>query len=300
MPEIRPKIQTGYRVGKLTVGSRTEQRKSGYTVWQCSCDCGGEIFLDTRCLQRGTVTDCGCATAVKPGMIDLTGKRFGRLVCVRLAEEKDNSGNTQWVCRCDCGNTCLAALHQLRSGYKKSCGCLGHPPIKDYIGKRFNKLTVIEYAGKQNGMHRWRCVCDCGRETVVGQTRLQSGKTKSCGCLNRSRVRKPVKKIKIKIENPRGLVDGTCVPALVARMSNPPIASNTSGYNGVYKNSNGTWSAQITFKRKTYYLGSFTDIQDAVAARKQSEEMYEDFISWYNEQHRETADTAVSAPAALV
>lgn len=43
-------------------------------------------------------------------------------------------------------------------------------------------LTVLEYAGKQGGMHRWRCLCDCGKESIVGQTLLQSGKNKSCGC----------------------------------------------------------------------------------------------------------------------
>ena len=54
-----------------------------------------------------------------------------------------------------------------------------------------------------------------------------------------------------------------------ARMSRPPISSNTSGYNGVYCNKSGKWVAQITFKGKTYYLGSFDDIQDAVKAGKE-------------------------------
>lgn len=45
------KIKVGYRVGMLTVESKTDVRKSGYIVWKCRCDCGGEIELDTRCLQ---------------------------------------------------------------------------------------------------------------------------------------------------------------------------------------------------------------------------------------------------------
>ena len=47
------------------------------------------------------------------------------------------------------------------------------------------QLTVIEYAGKRAGMHRWKCVCDCGNETIVGQTLLQTGKTKSYGCIQK-------------------------------------------------------------------------------------------------------------------
>ena len=270
MSETRPHIEIGYQVGILTVESRTEKRKNGYTVWNCQCECGGEIELDTRCLQRRTVTDCGCSTRVKPGMLDLTGMRFGKLVCLELFDVKDNSGNTQWLCRYDCGNTCLAALHQLRAGYKKSCGCLGKPPLKDYIGKRFYRLTVTEYAGKQDGIHRWKCKCDCGKETVVGQTFLQNGCTRSCGCLMS--------------ENFTGMeyIDGTSVKKLEARMNRPPIESNTSGYNGVYQNKRtGKWTAQITFKGKTYYLGSYNDIRAAVNARKRGEEMYDDFLARY-------------------
>ena len=85
--EIRPKIGIGYHIGHLTVESDTGERKSGYTVWKCRCDCGGTIHLDTRCLQRGKVRDCGCRTKVRPGQNDLTGRRFGRLVCLEPTDE---------------------------------------------------------------------------------------------------------------------------------------------------------------------------------------------------------------------
>ena len=42
------------------------------------------------------------------------------------------------------------------------------------------------------------------------------------------------------------------------------ISSNKSGYNGVYQNKRGKWIAQITFKSKTYYLGTYIRIEDAV------------------------------------
>ena len=66
----KPRIETGFRIGKLTVVAPTDQRKNGYTIWNCMCDCGGFIELDTRTLQRGTVRDCGCETKVKPGQKD--------------------------------------------------------------------------------------------------------------------------------------------------------------------------------------------------------------------------------------
>ena len=210
------------------------------------CDCGGFIELDTRTLQRGTVRDCGCETKVKPGQKDLTGQRFGRLVCLEPSSQRDKQGGTQWLCQCDCGKQCLAATHQLLCGYKKSCGCLSHPPLKDYVGKRFGMLTVLEYAGKRDGMHRWRCLCDCGNETIVGQTLLQGGRTKSCGCLQNSIIKTNMK-----------FVDGTSV-TLLEKTGKRLLKNNSSGYNGVYLNRRTQkWTAQIGFKGKTITLGRF-------------------------------------------
>ena len=54
---------------------------------------------------------------------DLTGKRFGMLVVEkRLSEKKGRS--FQWQCKCDCGNTTIAFTNLLKSGRKRSCGCL--------------------------------------------------------------------------------------------------------------------------------------------------------------------------------
>lgn len=269
-------IGVGTKVGLLTVEEATEQRKGGYTVWRCRCDCGGEILLDTRCLQRGTVRDCGCQSVVRPGQRDISGMRFGKLTAIRPTEERGSGRDTLWLCKCDCGNEVKAALGQLTSGRKKSCGCLARPDRKDLIGKKFGRLTVTEYAGKRAGMHRWKCLCECGRETVVGQTLLLSGKTKSCGCL-RAEVYKD------NLE----LVDGTSVRILKTIKEGHLFKSNVSGHNGVYfDKKRSLWVAQITFKGKTTYLGSFAKLEDAVKARMRGEEIYDQFL----EQLGETPD----------
>lgn len=54
----------------------------------------------------------------------------------------------------------------------------------DLTGKKFGKLTVV--CRVENNKHRqpqWKCVCDCGKETVVVGQKLRKGITKSCGCL---------------------------------------------------------------------------------------------------------------------
>lgn len=54
-------------------------------------------------------------------------------------------------------------------------------PIK--IGQRFEKLTVIEYAGKDKyNNNLWKCKCDCGNFKNVATKDLNAGHIKSCGC----------------------------------------------------------------------------------------------------------------------
>ncbi len=270
-----PNIEPGFTIGNLIVIEPTSQRKSRYIVWRCRCQCGNDVFLDTRTLQRGFARDCGCITKTKPGQINLAGRRFGCLTVLESLVQRDAKGNILWHCKCDCGNEVDVPRSQLTGGYKKSCGCLNHPPLKNYIGKKFGQLTVIAYAGKHGGIHRWRCQCSCGNETVVGQTLLQSGKTKSCGCLQ---ARSIINNLK--------LCEGTSVTLLEASKRRT-MKSNTSGYTGVYLNKKtGRWVAQITFKRKTYYLGSYKNIEDAVAARKRGEAMHDDFLNWYYSQNQ--------------
>lgn len=55
-------------------------------------------------------------------VVDLTGKRFGKLVVVRRGEN-NNRGEARWVCRCDCGTETLVTSNNLNSGNTRSCGC---------------------------------------------------------------------------------------------------------------------------------------------------------------------------------
>lgn len=64
----------------------------------------------------------------------------------------------------------------------------------DASGRRFGRLLAVERAGRSptGNTTLYRCVCDCGAEGTFRYNNLQSGITKSCGCLKREdlRVRK--------------------------------------------------------------------------------------------------------------
>ena len=56
----------------------------------------------------------------------------------------------------------------------------------DLAGQKFNRLTVIETAGKaKDGNYKWLCKCVCGKEVIVPSARLRKGENQSCGCLNK-------------------------------------------------------------------------------------------------------------------
>lgn len=56
-------------------------------------------------------------------LIDLTGKRFGKLTVI-CRVENNKHGQPQWRCHCDCGNETIVVGQKLRKGITKSCGCL--------------------------------------------------------------------------------------------------------------------------------------------------------------------------------
>jgi len=59
----------------------------------------------------------------------------------------------------------------------------------DLKGKRFGRLMVIEAMENIGTYSAWLCQCDCGNKTIVATRNLQSGGTKSCGCLCRDIAR---------------------------------------------------------------------------------------------------------------
>ena len=64
------------------------------------------------------------------------------------------------------------------------------PPKTDWIGKRFGRLVVESFAGRRkNYAAYWHCRCDCGVVKAVLAAHLRSGRTQSCGCLQREMTR---------------------------------------------------------------------------------------------------------------
>jgi hypothetical protein len=146
---------------------------------------------------------------------------------------------------------------------------------EDLTGQRFGKLTVRSLADKDaSGIIRWNCICDCGGTITVPAGQLKGGYRKSCGCMNTPYA-------------DRTLVDGTCIESLRGAIEKKTVSkNNSSGIRGVYKNKRtNRWCAQITFKGKTKYLGSFDTLREAQDARLRGEEIFEEFLASYDAEN---------------
>ena len=71
--------------------------------------------------------------------IDMTGKKYGRLIVLSYAGKKPRGKElvNVWNCQCECGNHCVVVGSDLRNGTTQSCGCL-HKDIVGNINKKHN------------------------------------------------------------------------------------------------------------------------------------------------------------------
>ena len=289
---------TGQRFGRLIVIRQTDKRKSRCVVWECKCDCGNVVEVKSTNLQNGSTRSCGCLhrdlriQIGKNRLKDLTGQRFGRLVAIRLLDERKN-GKTVWECQCDCGNMTQVGISQLREGGTKSCGCLrnetiaqiGRDSIKDLTGQRFGKLVAIRLLDeRKNGKTMWECQCDCGNVIQIGSSHLRSGSwgTRSCGCFLREQAAERAKNTDF--DKLLGRIENTSVSAIKSKTVRK---DSGTGHRGVsYDNKRHKYYAYIGFKRKRYRLGYFTELEDAIKARKRGEEeVFGPFLKWYEENY---------------
>ena len=128
---------------------------------------------------------CTDVASAKSRAKDLTGKNFGNLVVAGRAGTASD-GSAVWLCTCTCGKTRKVRSCELSDGGTTSCSeCtkLRDPRVKNLVGKKFGRLTVISRFGyAPNGRILWMCACTCKKRFTVTGHDLLSGNTKSCGC----------------------------------------------------------------------------------------------------------------------
>ena len=141
----------------------------------------------------------------------------------------------------------------------------GIPCIEDLQGRKFGKLTVIEFLRTEKRKTYWKCRCDCGKMKEVRADHLKAGKVVSCGCAKKDR----------QIEGHRALektfIEGTNISQI--SQNRKMNSNNKTGARGVsWLKSKNKYRAQITFQGKTRLIGLYESLEEAAEARKKAEE----------------------------
>lgn len=107
----------GRRFGKLIVVIRATS-VGRTTRWTCQCECGRIKIMRADGLRSSI--GLSCWNCRPKAFKDLTGKTFGMLTVIELAE-RSNSGEIRWKCRCQCGNFTIVQRGNLQSNIHKCC-----------------------------------------------------------------------------------------------------------------------------------------------------------------------------------
>jgi hypothetical protein len=126
---------TGKTLGNWTVLGRhgTTLGKSKKSTWLCRCSCGKEKIVIGSNLSRGLSTNCGCRKGIiiKNSIIKTRekekyikiGDKYGKLIVIEETDKRYQRSRL-WKCKCECGKIVFTTSYNLKSGRKRSCGCL--------------------------------------------------------------------------------------------------------------------------------------------------------------------------------
>lgn len=187
-------IAEGYDLAKLIdltgmqFGEWRVIEYAGDRQWICECSCGKISAVLGSSLRNGRSKSCGHGTTA---FKDIEGMQFGEWTVI----EEVNTG--YYKCKCSCGITRTVNKYHLLSGRSKSCGHTnkGGFVSKEYIDNnkrdvtpntRLDNIDVGDIVGEWEVLKRgensyWLCRCSCGKELLVHDWSLRTGRSKSCG-----------------------------------------------------------------------------------------------------------------------
>ena len=215
-------------------------------------------------------------------MIDLTGEKYGRLSVLQFVG-RSKTGDSKWLCQCECGNKTTVQAKNLKNGKTISCGCFRTEKLKQR--RSFNVFDIsgdygIGYTSNTNKPFYFdlqdfeQIKRYCWRQGTYGYVvaTIKSGKA-------------PVKMHRYVLGLHKGdpMVDHKNRNKMDNRKENLRFATKSTnamnrrankdsrtGHKGVYKYGS-RYHAYIKIDQKAYNLGSFSSLQEAVNARREKE-----------------------------
>ena len=225
-------------------------------------------------------------------MINHSGEKYGRLTLIKRVEN-DNSGRARYLCKCDCGNEKIVKYALISSKKTQSCGCL-HKDVCTAINKeRINKsFTKNKYDLNKNSYGIG--YLDDNTEFYFDKEDYEKikdikWKLDKDGYLIKSTYKTKLIMHRIVMDAQKDeIVDHISGNKLDNRKENLRIVTaqqnsmnrglgvrNKSGKVGVsFNKARNKWVASIKSNGKSIYLGYYTELEDAIRARKEAEIKY--------------------------
>lgn len=201
------------------------------------------------------------------------GQRFGRLVVTQTGATKEISGERLCACVCDCGVTVYAKPYKLRSGAKRSCGCLTRDVLRERQTKH-GRYYEPEYRVWSN-MHK-RCSNPryarwYGAVQICERWASYDAFLADVGC-------KPTPQASLDRIDPKGHYEPSNVRwttrTVQARNTKTHCTSKTGERGVSWSKAKNKWRAAVYVDNKQKHLGYFSTIEEAVAARRLGEQTY--------------------------
>lgn len=230
---------------------------------------------------------------------DLTGKQFGYLTIIKDVG-RSKSGDVLWECECSCEehNHIVTTSSNLQRGHTQSCGCyqksqnikahkkenrfkttgdvtIGFTSKNEQFFIDTNQLDNIRkycwWYTKRGYLAAWvddkivlmhRFLTQCDEQYVVDHKNHITGDNRMCNL-----------RICTSSEN---------------HYNRMMQHNNTSGITGVsWNKSKNMWRSYINVAKERIELGFFTNLDDAIVARRQAEEKYHQDFSLINSLNTE-------------
>lgn len=235
-------------------------------------------------------------------IIDLTNQKFSKLTVLR--KDKSIKGKIYWLCKCECGNITSVSTALLRNGNTKSCGCLQKESVK-----KLNKNKKI--INKYNLDYEYGILIPNNSNDEIFFDKEDYDLIKEfCWRVNKygyvvtstfnERTNKNNKIIKLHrfimncsdgfvVDHINGnkLDNRKCNLRICKQENNTKnhklYKTNSSGVSGITWNKNNqNWRVRIGNQN----IGSFSNFNDAIKARKVAEEKYFGEFSYDNSREK--------------
>lgn len=220
-------------------------------------------------------------------VIDLVGKKFGRLTVIKRMENNKRNKAT-WLCTCECTSNkqIIVESSSLNNGHTQSCGCYNKQRSRE-TNKKYNTYDLAGEYGigyTSNGKEFYFDLEDyskiknyCWNIDEIGYVRV----TVDNIIILQHRLIMNVIEVECEIDHINHvIVDNRKMNLRICTTSQNQCnmlipKHNTSGVKGVcWSKSMEMWASYIYKNNKRIHLGYFNNLDDAAKERKEAEVIY--------------------------